>query len=211
MNSGCDANRRVTTGECRAAFEAWCSKDFPLEKSGFGYVAYSSDLGWLVWQASWSARREQKPVAGHPLSSEQMKHLVDRFLGWRLPKPWHPDNGIKYERPHYAHLPADLDWPTGTNLFDAEQAKAMLLYMIEGMPAPISEPQSPESTREAMEQVREALEIAAGYIALVADGVGKMPILKDRVKSDCEIIGHAIALLPAMEHRRETPRGKDAE
>jgi hypothetical protein len=65
---------------------------------------------------------------------EQIKHMVNRFLGWRLPKPWNPDNGISYARPNYAHAPADHDWPVGTNLFDATQAEAMVRYMLDGMP-----------------------------------------------------------------------------
>ena len=68
------------------------------------------------------------------MTDDQIKHMVDRFLGWRLPKPWHPDAGISYQRPNYAHAPADHDWPVGTNLFDADQAEAMVRHMVEGMP-----------------------------------------------------------------------------
>jgi hypothetical protein len=68
------------------------------------------------------------------MTEAQIKHMVNRFLGWRLPKPWSPDNGISYKRPNYMHAPADHDWPTGTNLFDATQANAMVRYMIEGLP-----------------------------------------------------------------------------
>lgn len=68
------------------------------------------------------------------MTEEQIKHMVSRFLSWRLPKPWNPDNGISYQRPNYMHPPADSDWPVGTNLFDAEQATAMVHYMLEGMP-----------------------------------------------------------------------------
>ena len=68
------------------------------------------------------------------MTKDQIKHMVDRFLGWRLPKPWNPDNGISYQRPNYAHPPADHDWPTGTNLFDADQAEAMVRYMVDDLP-----------------------------------------------------------------------------
>lgn len=66
---------------------------------------------------------------------DQIKHMVDRFLGWRLPKPWNPDNGISYTRPNYAHEPADHDWPTGANLFDATQVDAMVRHMVAGLPS----------------------------------------------------------------------------
>ena len=68
------------------------------------------------------------------MTEDQIKHMVERFLGWRLPEPWHPDGGISYQRPNYAHAPAPHDWPTGTNLFDYDQARAMVLHMLEGLP-----------------------------------------------------------------------------
>lgn len=68
------------------------------------------------------------------MTEAQIKHMVERFLGWKLPKPWNPDNGIGYKRPNYMHAPADHDWPTGTNLFDYNQAKDMVRYMLEGAP-----------------------------------------------------------------------------
>ena len=74
------------------------------------------------------------PTKEPAMTEEQIKHMVSRFLGWRLPQPWNPDNGISYKRPNYAHAPAGHDWPTGTNLFDADQATAMVRYLVEGMP-----------------------------------------------------------------------------
>lgn len=68
------------------------------------------------------------------MTDEQIKHMVARFLNWRLPEPWSPDNGVSYTRPNYAHAPADHDWPVGTNLFDADQAEAMVRHMIDGLP-----------------------------------------------------------------------------
>lgn len=68
------------------------------------------------------------------MTEERIKHMVNRFLGWRLPEPWYPDGGVSYKRPNYAHAPAAHDWPVGTNLFDATQAEAMVRYMVEGLP-----------------------------------------------------------------------------
>jgi hypothetical protein len=91
--------------------------------------------------ATWNTRALQSheaPAAKQEASvmtDAQIKHMVDRFLMWRLPKPWNPDNGVSYERPNYAHPPADHDWPVGTNLFDADQTTAMVRYMIDGLPA----------------------------------------------------------------------------
>ena len=67
------------------------------------------------------------------MTEDQIKHMVDRFLGWRLPKNFNPDAGISYKRPTY--LPAVDATPQGTNLLDAEQATAMVRYMLEGLPS----------------------------------------------------------------------------
>lgn len=70
-----------------------------------------------------------------------VKRMVDRFLGWRLPESFSPDAGISFN-PEYnvefnaAHgKPPARHQPSGTNLFDATQAEAMVRYMLEGSPA----------------------------------------------------------------------------
>lgn len=75
------------------------------------------------------------------MTEEQIKYMVDRFLGWRLPQDFRPDAGISFTRPSY-HPSVDAT-PSGTNLFDAQQAEAMLRYLIEGLP-------SPQPAREAV-------------------------------------------------------------
>jgi len=66
------------------------------------------------------------------MTEAQIKHMVDRFLCWKLPENFNPDNGISFEPiagkdgPH----PFRRE-PSGTNLFDATQADAMV---IEGLP-----------------------------------------------------------------------------
>ena len=102
------------------------------------------------------------------MDEAQIKHMVDRFLMWRLPKPWNPDNGISYARPNYAHPPADHDWPTGTNLFDATQAEVMVRHMVEGLRLAESRP---SAIREAVEGEREA---CAKLVA--AHGIAGMPV-----------------------------------
>ena len=66
------------------------------------------------------------------MTDDQIKHMRDRFLGWRLPKDFRPDNGVSAVRPNYG---PGVDWTIyGTNLLDATQADAMVRHMIEGMP-----------------------------------------------------------------------------
>jgi len=66
------------------------------------------------------------------VTNDQIKHMVDQFLSWRLPADFHPDNGISYVRPNY-HPSVDAT-PVGTNLFTAAQTEAMVRHMVEGMP-----------------------------------------------------------------------------
>jgi hypothetical protein len=65
------------------------------------------------------------------MNDEQIKHMVDRFLGWKLPKDFQPDAGIRFTKPQREDW-----WPVGTNLFTATQATHMVLNMIKDLPAP---------------------------------------------------------------------------
>lgn len=72
------------------------------------------------------------------MNDDQIKHMVQRFLMWKLPKPFHPDNFISFTPPEpiNAGTPYENDlWPTGTNLFDYTQAETMVRHMIEGLDA----------------------------------------------------------------------------
>jgi hypothetical protein len=69
------------------------------------------------------------------MTDTQVKHMVERFLGWRLPESFNPDGGISFKKTFNDHMPQPMkNEPTGTNLFDFDQATAMVLYMIEGLP-----------------------------------------------------------------------------
>jgi len=70
------------------------------------------------------------------ITAEQIKHMVDRFLGWRLPETFCPDGGISFEPAYNKGTPYEARHkPTGTNVFTAIQAEAMVRHMIEGLPA----------------------------------------------------------------------------
>lgn len=69
------------------------------------------------------------------MTEAQIKHMVDRFLGWKLPQNFNPDDGISFDPiVNKGHAFESRRTPSGTNLFDATQAEAMVRYMIEGMP-----------------------------------------------------------------------------
>lgn len=70
------------------------------------------------------------------MNDRQIKHMVDRFLGWKLPENFSPDAGISFKATFNEHTAHPMKHgPSGTNLFDATQAEAMVRYMIDGMPA----------------------------------------------------------------------------
>lgn len=67
-----------------------------------------------------------------------VKHMTNRFLGWRLPEDFRPDDGISFE-PFFnvewnakQGKPPQRRTPTGTNLFTSTQAEAMVRYIIDG-------------------------------------------------------------------------------
>lgn len=66
-------------------------------------------------------------------TDEQIKYMRDRFLSWTLPKNFNPDGGITYKRSESA-IKYNHPGPVGTNLLDAEQAEAMIRFMVEGLP-----------------------------------------------------------------------------
>lgn len=69
------------------------------------------------------------------LTDAQIKHMADRFLGWKLPASFNPDGGISFDPiANKGHSFESRREPVGTNLFDAEQADAMVRHMIEGLP-----------------------------------------------------------------------------
>lgn len=68
------------------------------------------------------------------MNEDQIKIMVDRFLGWKLPENFNPDGGISFERVRNKNTPwPRKNEPTGTNLLDADQAEAMVRYMVEGI------------------------------------------------------------------------------
>lgn len=69
------------------------------------------------------------------MTEDQIKHMVHRFLGWRLPTNFTPDDGISFDPISNPGRSFERRRePTGTNLFDANQTDAMVRYMVEGIP-----------------------------------------------------------------------------
>ena len=68
------------------------------------------------------------------MDDASIKHMVDRFLQWKLPKTFSPDNGISFNpvgNPDTDHTYTRE--PVGTNLLDYTQATEMVRFMVEGL------------------------------------------------------------------------------
>lgn len=69
------------------------------------------------------------------MTDAQIKHMVDRFLQWKLPEDFRPDGGISFDPVANKGTPYEFQRePVGTNLFDAGQADAMVRFMLDGLP-----------------------------------------------------------------------------
>lgn len=71
------------------------------------------------------------------MTDAQIKHMVDRFLSWKLPEHFNPDCGIQFDADAAKKLdPRNHRYePSGTNLFGASETNEMVRYMLEGLPA----------------------------------------------------------------------------
>lgn len=70
------------------------------------------------------------------MTDEQIKHMANRFLMWKLPADFGPDNGISFDPVSCPGTPYESRRePVGTNLLTATQAEAMVRHMLDGMPS----------------------------------------------------------------------------
>lgn len=69
------------------------------------------------------------------MNEDQIKHMVNRFLSWKLPDTFSPDGGIIYEGA-IGNAGTAYEYrrePVGTNLLTATEAEAMVRHMIKGL------------------------------------------------------------------------------
>jgi hypothetical protein len=64
------------------------------------------------------------------LPNDGVKEMVNRFLGWPLPKTFGPDCGITFDGRKDDEWNKNKSWPIGTNLLTADEAKAMFEYCL---------------------------------------------------------------------------------
>jgi hypothetical protein len=95
------------------------------------------------------------------MTEQQIQTMVNRFLCWKLPADFAPDAGITFKPLANADSPVELQYkhePIGTNLFTADQAKAMFEHVLQG---PLDQPEGEPVAWEA--------EYGVGLIKYITD------------------------------------------
>jgi len=91
-------------------------------------------------------------------AEEVINTAVGRFLCWRLPEHFTPDGGISFAKTYNTYIDGKLvkdaprkpqDWPVGTNLLDADQARQMFEHCLEG----VTMSKLAHSNQETMDQI----------------------------------------------------------
>lgn len=74
------------------------------------------------------------------MTDEQIKHMANRFLSWKLPADFNPDAGITFKPEFNEHTAHPMRHePSGTNLLNYTQTEAMIRHMLDGLPEPTGE------------------------------------------------------------------------
>lgn len=72
------------------------------------------------------------------MTEDQINHMAQRFLQWRLPDDFRPDAGISFKAEFNEHTEHPMKHqPSGTNLLTYAQATEMVRYLTAGLPKSI--------------------------------------------------------------------------
>ena len=127
--------------------------------------------------------------------------MVNRFLGWKLPKDFGPDAGISF-KPTKSYEGDEFGnswWPVGTNLLTADQARGMFEYCLTDNPTGELQPHQQRVVNEKNE-LDEKAKALSNFIGLnpVFDTLDPEEQERLRVQNDVmwqysEILGARIA------------------
>lgn len=62
------------------------------------------------------------------IDKKTLDAMVNRFLGWKLPESFGPDCFVHFDR---ERATKNQSWPIGTNLLNADEARAMLEHVLD--------------------------------------------------------------------------------
>jgi len=122
------------------------------------------------------------------MTPNQIKHMVDRFLSWKLPEHFRPDCGISFAPRHYDHGKR-VQWPVGTNLFDATQAEAMVRCMIDGIPK--------DSVDHRIRELEKAIDGVIRQVEDADSGIGSSPAWHE-AWTDLKAVRHGELAVPPV-------------
>lgn len=149
--------------------------------------------------------------------SPSLDEMVNRFLAWPLPKDFYPDCGISFDGRKDDEWNKNRTWPVGTNLFTAEQARALLAYLLGEEPRATATDiaDDPRGFAEALRsRPAEPLSTAETVRVLGAEGAYALPAPPVSVAHARAMIdsGEAVKVEPSEEAHppailsRDTPR-----
>ena len=130
-----------------------------------------------------------------------IKKAVDRFLGWSLPQNFSPDCYISFDREKASAKPHV--WPVGTNLFTADQARAMFEHCLDEELKRIHEaemPVEPDGLHGGMVDAYQLTKIHQYAVALKAYAQRK----DAEAREQRELTGRAIEQQGAFTRRIES-------
>ena len=107
--------------------------DHSLMAENIAYALARQEHNALGWPMD--DPRIRYPAKDEPAiqDADQIKHMVGRFLNWKLPENFDPDAGISFKALYNENTPFPARHePVGTNLFSYEQADAMVRHMMGG-------------------------------------------------------------------------------
>lgn len=102
------------------------------------------------------------------MTEEQIKHMVQQFLAWKLPVSFNPDGYVRFGAPPGLSQKDPL-WPTGTNVLDASQAELMVRHMLKGLSQDAAREATPVDPHKALAMdVRHAIDALNDAISKAA-------------------------------------------
>jgi hypothetical protein len=120
---GLELHNQLTAGPAPWTATRVPAQVFHVCRAVFGTTSLEDDQ--RVYRTLQAALMLQTPAAPSVVTSD----MIGRFLSWRLPEGFSPDCFVSFDK---ERAKGNGSWPIGTNLLDAEQAKAMLQHVLGG-------------------------------------------------------------------------------
>jgi len=99
----------------------------------WAYTNSESDADFWGKQSGLKYEKRRYVRASSSLANTpDIKAMVDRFLGWKLPRDFSPDCGVSFMPVRHGDI---ISWPIGTNLLSADQARQMFEFVLAAQPA----------------------------------------------------------------------------